>query len=164
LPVLLINSVRFVSSSFTASVEKVMEYARKAAGQGEVPVAAAVLEDDEIISIAHNSIVTDPAGTSHAEILALQQAFRHYQSERLVNCDLLVTLEPCVMCTGALVLSRVNRIFYLVNEKKAPAARKILNMPGFNHYPRLIHLPMYEKEAARLLSEFFKRQREMGAR
>jgi tRNA(adenine34) deaminase len=104
-----------------------LEEARQAYQQGEIPVGAVLVEDGKVISSAHNMREAHKLVTSHAEILALTQAQTSKQSWRLPACTLYVTLEPCLMCMGAIQQSRIRRLVFGLREPKTGAVRSILN-------------------------------------
>src|SRR6266511_5926094 len=107
-----------------------LEQARRCLSWGDVPIGAVVVRDDELLGAAGNERerLTDP--TAHAEILALQEAARRIGSWRLSECTLYVTLEPCAMCAGAVVLARVGRLVYGAEDPKAGACGSVLDVIG----------------------------------
>ena len=110
--------------------------AQKAADEDEVPVGAVIVYKKEIIARAHNQIKTLKDPTAHAEMIAITQASAHLQNERLNDCDLYVTIEPCSMCVGAAVLGRMRRVVYGANDPKTGACGSAVDLtePGmFNH-------------------------------
>ena len=134
--------------------------AKKAAMAGEVPVGAVVVRDGEIISRGRNSKESRRVATGHAEIEAIEEACRVFGSWRLSDCTLYVTLEPCPMCAGAIVNSRIGRVVYGSADPKAGAMGSVLN---FNAYP-LNHKPqissgVLEKDCSAVLSAFFSSKR-----
>lgn len=132
-----------------------IKLARRAGRRGEIPVAALVLHNDSVISAASNRVEELRDSSAHAEILALRLAHSRMGNERLEQCDLLVTLEPCTMCTGMAVQARIRKIFYLAREKKIPAAEKILTLDRHGHIPQLIYLSHYASKAEALMTDFF---------
>lgn len=138
-----------------------LEEAGKAARTGDVPVGAVVLRDHEIVARRHNEreAVQDP--TAHAELLALQDAARAAGSWRLSGMTLVVTLEPCVMCAGALVAARVGRVAFGAVDPKAGACGSLYNVcadPRLNHEVEVVN-GIRAGECAALLTEFFAQRR-----
>ncbi len=141
-------------------LQEALSEARKAFSYGEVPIGALIVKDGEIISRAFNrkEFLQDP--TAHAEILAIREASRKLNSWRLNGCTLYSTVEPCVMCCGAIIQSRISRVVYSVPDPKfggVESLYSILSDERNNHRPVVerVELP----EAAELLKEFFKRLR-----
>ena len=131
--------------------------ARLAAAIGEVPIGAVVVKDGVIIGRGHNRREADHDPTAHAEILALRQAGQTLGTWRLSGCTLYVTMEPCPMCCGALINSRVDTVVYGANEPKFGSAGSQLNLlqfPGFNHNVKILG-PLAEEECQALMREFF---------
>ncbi|MEQ9364184.1 MAG: nucleoside deaminase [Leptospirales bacterium] len=150
--------------------ERVMRTAREAATFEEVPVAAMICEHDESsgewreLACERNRIVERGDPTAHAEMLALRAACEMQKSERLRNAALIVSLEPCMMCTGALVLARVDRIYYFAPTEKGAGMSELLeatrdNAYRVNHYPEFVALDEYRAECAALLRRFFRERR-----
>lgn len=142
-------------------MRRALELADVAAKLGEVPVGAVVVMDGEIISEAYNSRETDKNALAHAECMAIDEACRKLGGWRLHKCELYVTLEPCPMCAGAIVNSRIKRVVIGAKDAKAGAFGSLLN---FNFYP-LNHKPeivfgVLEKEASEKLHSFFTSLRE----
>ena len=138
-----------------------LEEARGAAAAGDVPVGAVVVRDGEIIARAANRTVRDQDPTAHAETLALRAASRVTGSWRLVDCTLYVTLEPCAMCAGALVLARVERVVFGAWDEKAGMAGSIgdlLRHPRLNHRPE-VQGGVGAEDASLLLRDFFATRR-----
>ncbi len=138
-----------------------LDQARAAATAGEVPIGAVVVKDGAVIAAALNAPrgACDP--TAHAEILAIRAAAQALGDERLTGCELWVTLEPCAMCAGAIVLSRVPRVVYGCTDPKAGAAGSVLNVldvPQLNHRPEVVGGVLAE-ECAETLRAFFRARR-----
>ena len=136
--------------------------AEKACDAGEVPVGAVIVCQKKIIGRAHNQVrlLKDP--TAHAEMLALTQACQALGAERLPHTTLYVTLEPCPMCVGALILARIRRLVFGAREKKTGACGSVVHLLAdgkWNHHFR-IEEGLMEFESAALLQEFFKGKRE----
>ena len=149
----------------TASDEEWMEAAlaeaRRAEQAGEVPVAAIVVRHGEEIARASNRTVRDQDPTAHAETLAIRAASAVLKQWRLDGCTLYVTLEPCAMCAGAMVLARVERVIFAAWDDKAGMAGSvgdILRHPRLNHRPE-VRGGVLDAESAALLRAFFSRKR-----
>jgi tRNA(adenine34) deaminase len=138
-----------------------LKAAEKAGKSGEVPIGCVIVLDNEIIAAAGNRTLTDRDPTAHAEILAIRQATEATGRERLVDCDLYVTLEPCTMCAGAISLARIRRLYYGAADPKGGAVEsgvRFFASPTCHHAPE-IYSAVGESEAATLLREFFKARR-----
>lgn len=135
--------------------------AQKSYEIGEVPVGAVVVKDGEIVGQGHNLRETDKNTLRHAELIAIDEACTRLGGWRLWQCDLYVTLEPCPMCTGAIINSRIKRVVFGAFDKKAGSCASVVNLfeLPYNHKPELISGVM-ENECAELLSRFFKELRE----
>lgn len=136
--------------------------ARAAAARGEVPVGAAVARGGTVLASAGNRTLADRDPTAHAEILAVRAACAALGSERLVGCDLYVTLEPCAMCAGALSFARLRRVYYAAEDPKGGA---VDHGPRFFRQPTCHHAPevyggLRETEAAEMLRAFFRARRQ----
>ena len=144
-----------------AMMEFALEDARLALGWGDVPIGAVVARGDEILGRAGNARERDNDPTAHAEILAIRAAAASLQSWRLTGCAIYVTLEPCAMCAGALVLARLDRLVFGAMDPKAGFVGSLGDLtrdPRLNH--RLeVESGLLELEAARLLQEFFQQRR-----
>ena len=130
--------------------------AKKAAALGEIPVGAVIVRDEQVIARAHNRRELDQDAMAHAEVLCIQLACRVLNSWRLSGCTLYVTLEPCPMCSGAIINSRLDRVVYGAKDDKAGCAGSVADlfvMP-FNHTP-VIRSGILEEECAAVLSDFF---------
>jgi tRNA(adenine34) deaminase len=131
--------------------------AERASVHGDVPVGAVVVREGEVAGSGHNERELRHDPTAHAELLAIRDAARALGSWRLLDCVLYVTLEPCAMCAGAIVLSRLPRVIYGASDPKAGAAGSVLDVLG---EPRLNHRPevaagLLAEESSLLLREFF---------
>ncbi len=138
-----------------------LEEARRAASIGEVPVGAAVLREGTVVARAHNETVQRRDPTAHAELLAVRQALSSLQTDRLSDCTLYVTLEPCAQCAGAIVLTKVGRVLFGAYDPKAGMAGSVgdlLRHPGLNHRVEVIG-GVEEEECGRLLQDFFRDRR-----
>ena len=135
--------------------------ARAAGTAGEVPVGCAVVRDNEVLGRAGNRTLRDRDPTAHAEILAIRQAAAALGSERLVDCDLYVTLEPCAMCAAALSFARIRRLYFGAPDPKGGAVEhgvKFFAAATCHHRPD-VYGGIREREAADLLREFFAARR-----
>lgn len=139
-----------------------LDAAREAALAGEVPVGAVVVRDGEAIATAANRTLRDQDATAHAETLAIRAACSAIGGWRLAGCTLYVTLEPCAMCAGALVLARIDRVVFGAWDDKAGMAGSVgdlLRHPRLNHRPE-VHAGVLGDECGSLLREFFRARRE----
>ncbi|MFI5310929.1 MAG: tRNA adenosine(34) deaminase TadA [Gemmatimonadales bacterium] len=139
-----------------------LDEAEDAAEAGEVPVGAVIVRDGAVLARAGNAMVASADPTAHAELLAIQSAAVVTGEQRLAGCTLYVTLEPCAMCAGAIVLARLERVVFGAWDPKAGMAGSVadvLRHPKLNHRPE-VQGGVLELECARLLSEFFKDKRE----
>lgn len=141
---------------------RALEMARLAAQRGEVPVGALVVADGRFVSEAHNQTVTGADPTGHAEVVALREAGRARGDWRLTGCTLYVTLEPCTMCAGAIVLSRVERVVYGASDPKAGMVGSLGNLvqdQRLNHRA-LVTPGVLGDASASLLRAFFVERRQ----
>ncbi len=135
--------------------------ARAAAARGEVPVGAVVVRDGAVVAAAGNRTLEDRDPTAHAEVLAIRAAAARLGSERLVGCDLYVTLEPCPMCAGAISFARIRRLYYGAADEKGGAVDhgvRLFASPTCHHAPE-VYAGLAETDAAALLKDFFRRRR-----
>jgi len=140
---------------------RALEQARAAADAGEVPIGAVVVRDGAVIAAAHNAprALADP--TAHAEVLAIREAARVLGNERLDQCELWVTLEPCAMCAGAIAHARIARLYYAAPDPKGGAVEhgaRVFEQPQCLHRPE-VYSGIGEGEAADLLKGFFRARR-----
>ena len=138
-----------------------LDEARLAAARGEVPVGAVVVRDDVAVARAGNRTLGDRDPTAHAELVALRAAAAALGDSRLTACTLYVTLEPCAMCAGAIVLARVERVVFGAWDPKAGMAGSVgdvLRHPRLNHRPEVAG-GVLEEETGALLRDFFARRR-----
>ncbi|MBS4221135.1 tRNA adenosine(34) deaminase TadA [Bacillus sp. FJAT-49711] len=136
--------------------------AEKARDCNEVPIGAVIVLDGEIIAAAHNLRETEQNATAHAEILAIEEACKKLGTWRLENADLYVTLEPCPMCSGAIILSRIKKVVYGAADPKAGCAGTLMNLlrdERFNHQSAVVE-GVLKEECGKLLSDFFRELRE----
>ena len=147
-------------------MKEALKEAKKAYGKLEVPVGAVIVKEGKIIAKAHNQKETKFDTTTHAEILAIQKASKKLNSWRLNDCDMYVTLEPCVMCAGAIIQSRLKKVYIGALDEKTGAVGSVLNL--FTDY-KFNHDVQFEKgilndECKELLQEFFKELRKAKKR
>jgi len=138
-----------------------MEQAQLAEQQGEVPVGAVLVKSGEVIAHGHNQVISLNDPCAHAEIQALKAAGKALGNYRLVDCHLYVTLEPCVMCTGALIHARIGRLIYGAHDPKTgviSSVDQITERTYHNHYFD-ISAGVMGDECSQMLSDFFKRRR-----
>ena len=130
--------------------------ARLAAAEGEIPVGAVLVRGDQVLAQAHNRREATHDPTGHAEIQCLREGAQALGDWRLRECTLYVTLEPCPMCAGGIINSRIETVRYGVRDEKAGACGSVLNLfeERFNHHPRLYRGPL-EEECRNQLQEFF---------
>jgi tRNA(adenine34) deaminase len=142
-------------------MEAALREARRAHNLGEVPVGAVVVRDGTLIAAGHNETETRHDPTAHAELLAIQRALGALQTDRLTDCTLYVTLEPCAQCAGAIVLGKVGRVVFGAYDDKAGMAGSrgdLLRHPRLNHRPEVLGGVLAGPSGA-LLTEFFKAKR-----
>ena len=144
-------------------MKKALKEAKKAYDKLEIPVGAIIVKDGKIIARAHNQKETKFDTTKHAEILAIQKASKKLKSWRLIDCEMYVTLEPCTMCAGAIINSRIKKIYIGASDEKTGAVGSVLNL--FDDY-KFNHKPEYEKgileqECSEILKRFFKDLRKL---
>jgi tRNA(Arg) A34 adenosine deaminase TadA len=135
--------------------------ARAAAGRGEVPVGAVIVRQGEIIAASGNCTVAARDPTAHAELLAIRAAAAMLNRERLTDCDLYVTLEPCAMCAAAISLARIRRLYWAAPDPKGGAVEhgpRFFSQLTCHHAPEL-YGGIREQEAAALLQDFFRGRR-----
>ncbi|MEQ4923244.1 tRNA adenosine(34) deaminase TadA [Proteus hauseri] len=142
-------------------MNKAIEQAQKAQEIGEIPVGAVLVVDNKIIAKGWNRSIVDNDPTAHAEIMALRKGGKHLENYRLLDATLYITLEPCVMCAGAIIHSRVKRVVYGASDLKTGAAGSfidILQHPGMNHKVEITSGVLAE-QCSQQLSQFFKMRR-----
>lgn len=138
-------------------MDQAIALAKEAAQQGEVPVGAVVVLGDKIVGTGRNRREKSKNALAHAEIEAINEACRTLGGWRLWQCDMYVTLEPCPMCTGAIINSRIKRLIYGASDCKAGSCGSVVNLfeLPYNHKPEIVS-GIKKDECAELLSEFFK--------
>lgn len=143
-------------------IREAIKEANKARDLEEVPIGAVIVYNGQIIAKAHNLRETEQTAIAHAELLAIDEACRKLGTWRLENAALYVTLEPCPMCAGAIMLSRIKRVVYGAKDPKGGCAGTLMNLlqdPRFNHQSEVI-AGVLEDESSELLTSFFRRLRE----
>ena len=142
-------------------MDMALEEARAAQARGEVPVGCVIVRGSEVIVRAGNRTLADRDPTAHAELLALRMAAETIGSERLVDCDLYVTLEPCTMCAAAMSFARIRRLYYGAPDPKGGAVDngvRFFSAPTCHHQPE-VYGGVGESDAALLLRDFFAARR-----
>ncbi|MDB5484715.1 MAG: tRNA-adenosine deaminase [Tardiphaga sp.] len=142
-------------------MDEALAAARAAADAGEVPIGCVVVRDNAVIAAAGNRTLRDRDPTAHAELLALREAASKIGSERLIGCDLYVTLEPCTMCAGAISFARVRRLYYGAADPKGGAVDsgvRFFSAPTCHHAPQ-VYPGIGESQSAEMLRAFFKARR-----
>ena len=140
-----------------------LELAREAAAAGDVPVGAVVVKDGEIVGRGYNHPISGHDPTAHAEIAALRDAAERLGNYRLGGCDLYVTLEPCIMCAGAIMHARIARVFFAAPDPKTGACGSVANPflePRLNHHTTVAQ-GLLAADAAVLLQRFFAARRKI---
>lgn len=138
-----------------------IELAKQAEAENEIPVAAIVVKDNQLVASAYNQSIQLHDASAHAEVLAIRKAGQVLNNYRLVDCDLYVTLEPCPMCAGLLVHSRIKRLIYAASDAKTGACGSIFNLvnhPQLNHQIDTTSGILSDMASAQI-SAFFKRRR-----
>jgi tRNA(adenine34) deaminase len=149
-----------LSSSQQLYMRKALEQARYALEEDEVPVGAAVVYKDKVIARAHNQVERLHDPTAHAEMIAITQAADFLKSKWLFGCTLYITVEPCSMCAGALILSRIDRIIFGASDPKTGAFGSKINVNTLRLNHRIkIKKGILERECSQLLKDFFKEKR-----
>jgi tRNA(adenine34) deaminase len=142
-------------------MQEALKEAHKAAIKGEVPVGAVVVKDGKIIGRGHNLTEKKQSALTHAELMAISKATKKLKSWRLIDCDLYVTLEPCTMCAGAIVLSRVRNLVYGTTDPKAGAVdstARVMENEKLNHRVKVTS-GVLKEECSSVLTAFFKEMR-----
>jgi tRNA(adenine34) deaminase len=142
-------------------MDRALDEARKAQGRGEVPVGCVIVRDGTVIAAFGNRTLADRDPTAHAEMLAIRATAQELGSERLTDCDLYVTLEPCAMCAGAISFARIRRLYYGAPDPKGGAVEhgpRFFAQPTCHHRPE-VYGGISESAAAALLRAFFEARR-----
>ena len=139
-----------------------LEEAKKAYQVGEIPIGAILVHEGQIISRHHNRRELDHDATAHAEILVIREACEILERWRLTGCTLYVTIEPCPMCAGAIINSRIDRVVYGSNDSKGGAVESLFNVlshPRLNHEPEVVSGVLAD-ECSQIMKDFFKERRQ----
>ena len=136
-----------------------LQEAENALEENEVPVGAVVVKDNKIIGRGYNQVERLKDATAHAEMIAITAAANHVGNWRLSDCSIYVTLEPCIMCTGALLASRIKELYFSIFDPKFGACGSIYNLAedGKTNHKITVHSGIYSEESKKLLQEFFNR-------
>ena len=141
-------------------MEMALEEAKKAYKKGDVPVGAVIVKNGKVIAKAHNKKETNKVSTHHAEILVIEKACKKLKNWRLTGCEMYVTLEPCLMCAGAILQSRIEKLYFATSNEKfgyVSSIDNILNQK--NNHKVEIHEGMCKEESRKLLVSFFENKR-----
>jgi len=155
---------RTAGGQYDAWMAAAIEQALLAKAAGDVPIGAVIARDGKIIASAHNRRIIDADPTAHAEMLAIRAAAKTLGDWRLEGCTIVVTLEPCCMCAGAIVLARIKRLIYGAADPKAGCVDtlyKLCGDPRLNHQVEVVACVRAD-ECGALLTDFFRNQRAMG--
>ena len=142
-------------------MKSAIKEAMKAQDIDEVPIGCVIVKDGKIIARGHNKREKEQDATSHAELKTLQKACKKLNSWRLVDCDIYVTLEPCLMCAGAIIQSRIANVYFGAYDPKGGAfgsSINVLDAKNINHRPN-IHGGILEEECSQILKDYFKKKR-----
>lgn len=145
----------------TAYMQEALQLAARAATTGEVPVGAVVVRDGVIVGRGYNQPIASADPTAHAEIMAMRDAGRTLGNYRLADCDLYVTLEPCVMCAGAIMHARIRRVFFGARDPKTGACGSAIDLfaqSHLNHHAE-VNGGMMAEQSVNLLQDFFAQRR-----
>ena len=143
-------------------MKEALKEAKKAELIDEVPIGCVIVKDDKIIARGHNQRETNQSPIGHAEIIAINKASKKLKSWRLEGCDIYVTLEPCIMCSGAIIQSRISKVYYGAFDPKGGAlgsSINILEAKNINHHPEVISGVMQE-ECSKIITNYFKQKRQ----
>ena len=141
-------------------MEEALKEAQKAYTKDEVPVGAVIVKNGKIIARAHNLRETKNMATAHAEILAIEKASKKINSWRLIDCDMYVTLEPCTMCMGAIISSRIRNLYFGAKDPKTGACGSFIDLSKYkyNHTVKIID-GIFKNKCEYILKDFFKNLR-----
>ncbi|WP_338411246.1 tRNA adenosine(34) deaminase TadA [Pseudoalteromonas nigrifaciens] len=142
-------------------MQQALTYAKQAEQLGEIPVGAILVKDNQLVAAGYNRSITDNDPSAHAEMMAVRKGGKGLNNYRLIDCTLYVTLEPCSMCAGLLVHSRIKRLVFGAADAKTGSAGSIMNLlqePKLNHQVEVLG-GVLEGQCATIISDFFKRRR-----
>ena len=160
-PTLENNEMRATEYTDEYYMQQAIEEAKKAYAVGEIPIGAVLVHEGTIISRHHNRRELDHDATAHAEVLVIREANQLLDRWRLTGCTLYVTIEPCPMCAGAIINSRIDRVVYGASDYKGGAVESLFNVlshPGLNHEPGLASGVLGD-ECSQIMKDFFKERR-----
>lgn len=143
-------------------MKEALKEAKKAELIDEVPIGCVIVKDDKIIARGHNQRETKQSPIGHAEIVAINKAAKKLNSWRLEGCDIYVTLEPCIMCSGAIIQSRINKVYYGASDPKGGALGSSINVleaSNINHHPEVIS-GVLKEECSSIITNYFKAKRQ----
>lgn len=141
-------------------MKEALKEAQKAYIKDEIPVGAVIVKDGKIIAKAHNLKETKKSATAHAEVIAINKATKKVDSWRLNDCDMYVTLEPCTMCMGAIILSRIKNLYIGTNDEKTGACGSFINLTEYKYNHNVnVEFGILQDECSKILQDFFKNLR-----
>ena len=143
-------------------MKEALKEAKKAELIDEVPIGCVIVKDDKIIARGHNQRETNQSPIGHAEIIAINKASKKLKSWRLEGCDIYVTLEPCIMCSGAIIQSRISKVYYGAFDPKGGAlgsSINVLDAQNINHHPEVIS-GVLKEECSSIITNYFKAKRQ----
>ncbi len=143
-------------------MREAIKEAKKAELIDEVPIGCVIVKDDKVIARGHNVRETKKTPLGHAEIIAIDKASKKLGAWRLQDCDIYITLEPCIMCAGAIIQSRIRHVYYGAKDPKGGAIESSINVleaKNINHHPEITS-GILEEECSNIISQYFKRKRE----
>ena len=146
----------------TKYMKEALKEAKKAELIDEVPIGCVIVKDDKIIARGHNQRETNQSPIGHAEIIAINKASKKLKSWRLEGCDIYVTLEPCIMCSGAIIQSRISKVYYGASDPKGGALGSSINVleaQNINHHPEVIS-GVLKDECSSIITNYFKAKRQ----
>ncbi len=153
----------FSSEEKKKYMQLAFEQAKKAQAKGEVPIGAVLVDPaGQVIGEGYNRRELDQDATQHAEMMAIRQGCTKLNTWRLIDCSLFITLEPCPMCAGAIINSRIKNVYFAALDPKAGAAGSVVDLfavTKFNHHPHVVR-GLYRQEASQMLKNFFKEIRQ----
>ena len=143
-------------------MKEALKEAKKAELLDEVPIGCVIVKDDKIIARGHNQRETKQSPIGHAEIVAITKASKKLNSWRLEGCDIYVTLEPCIMCSGAIIQSRINKVYFGASDPKGGAfgsSINVLDAKNINHHPEIIS-GVLKEECSQIITNYFRAKRQ----
>jgi len=154
--------VPFIFMNEEKWMKAALKEAKKAESEDEVPIGAVIVFNNKIIARAHNRKESSKKATAHAEILAIEKANKNVGDWRLSECELYVTVEPCVMCVGAIIQARLKRLVYGAADPKFGAVESVIRtfqQSGWNHYPE-ISSGVLQEESSQIIKSYFTKKRD----